>query len=534
MRRWIPIAALGGALLATPARADDGAAAKTTTSGAVVRIDGDDVYLDLTRDEVRHGTELRIYRKVVVRHPVTGRKLEDRFVIGLLKVAQAGASMSLAHPMGTPSHPLAVGDVVEGAAAPEAPSPAERGEEQAPEPPSPAEAEVVQAWRATLGRPPAARMAVWKQYLARNPDSPYADAVRDEIGAMRYLAEHPPSPPSADALRAQAKGRLASSVRGQPLTRTTEGRPTEIALTFDPDGPVRSLLLYVRPSDPKQAYEKVPMHLDGNGHGRATVPEAVVVPPRFDYFVVAVGDHGTSAPVMGRADHPRHVQVEPEGRAEAEGPPRSRVRLSTDVASFHGKVGDDWLVITEGDFLYRVLAGPLYGVRVGYGHFHGEGAPLSVLDAGGPTEVAAFTYGYFELELQLHRLFAVMARATVGLGQLGRDVGQESGLRGGFQLRLRIGPERGTNLVLAGETIPEIGQRAYLALHWEAIEAWPMGAEVEVTDQPVNSGDLAVRGVLEAGRRFADVATLSARVSFQGRRIEHAGFGAGLALTFDF
>ena len=109
-----------------------------------------------------------------------------------------------------------------------------------------------------------------------------------------------------------------------------------------------------------------------------------------------------------------------------------------------------------------------------------------------------------------------------------------SEVRGGFQLRVRIGPDDGTNLVLGAETIPEIGQRAFIGLSFVPRPRWPMAVEVHVTDQPVNEGELAVRGILEVGRQLTDTFALSLRASYQGRSIDHAGLGAGLALTFDW
>lgn len=502
--------------------------------GTVVRIDDGQLLVDLSRPEVARDRELEVYRAVTVRHPVTGRELEDRFVIGRIRIVQAGETLSLAEPVDPPSRPIEVGDAVEVG---RAPSRSRRPTAPQPEPDAaarPAEAAAIEAWRRTLGRPPAARVAIYKNLLQAHPDSPYAPAVKQEIQALASLGSALAGQPSVAERRAQAHHRLARSVTGEPLRHAREGRNAEVALTFDPDGPVRALVLYARPDDDDTAYERVPMRLERSGYARARLPEALVAPPAFQYFVVAVDDQGRAQPVLGTDRRPVRATVEPAEPDREPEPQRARVRLSTEVASFDGTSGDDWMTLTEGDFLYRVLFGPLYGVRVGYGHFRGMGASLSVLDAGGDPEAAAFTYGFFELELRLHRLLAVMARTTVGLGQLESNAFDESGLRGGFQLRLRIGPERGTNLVLAGESIPEIGQRAFIGLRWEAIEDWPMAAEVHVTDQPVNSGDLGVRGVLEAGRRFAEVATLSARLSFQGRRIDHSGFGAGVAATFDW
>lgn len=110
----------------------------------------------------------------------------------------------------------------------------------------------------------------------------------------------------------------------------------------------------------------------------------------------------------------------------------------------------------------------------------------------------------------------------------------QKGVTGGFELRLRIGAEESTHLLLAGEIMPEIGQRAYIGLAWFALPTVPMKASVHVTDQPVNSDELAVRLVYEVGYRINEQFTLSASASYQGRTIHHTGPGAGIAATFDW
>jgi hypothetical protein len=530
MRTTIALAVLGCALACgVPAVHAEERRAQDDAKGTVVRIDDGELLVDLSADRVGDGTELEVYRAVRVRHPVTGKDLEDRFVIGRVKIVQAGGTLSLAKPVGEPSRPFEVGDAVEGER-PAAPRPATA---DGPGDADPETRAVLEAWRQTLGRSPAERVDVYQRFVEAHPESRFVPFVTRELRVLAGLVRESQAAMAVEKRRAMAASRLVDSVRAQPVRRAREGQRAAVAVAADPNGPVRSLLLYVRPAREDAAYERVPMERDRNGHARVDVPPELVVPPAFEYFVVAVDAQGRAEPVLGASEAPVRAVVEALHPTPSEGQ-RSRVRLSTEVVSFDGSSGDDVMVVTEGDFLYRTLFGALYGVRVGYGHFRGRGAPLEVLDAGGAPEVAAFTYGFFELELRLHRLFAVMARTTVGLGQLEREDLDQSGLRGGFQGRIRIGPERGTHLVVAGETIPEIGQRAFLGLRWEAIEHWPMAAEVHVTDQPVASGDLAVRGVLEVGRRFADVAALSARLSFQGRRIDHSGFGAGLAATFDW
>ena len=153
---------------------------------------------------------------------------------------------------------------------------------------------------------------------------------------------------------------------------------------------------------------------------------------------------------------------------------------------------------------------------------------------GVPAEDAAFTYGYLELTFALHEMFAVLPRLQVGLGRPENgDESVNSELRGGGEVRVRIGRERGTHLVLAAQTTPEIGERAFVGLTLGFLERFPLAFEVHVTDQPVN-GDLGVRLVAEGGYRATDSFALSGRLSYQGRTIDHTGFGGGLALTFDW
>ena len=147
---------------------------------------------------------------------------------------------------------------------------------------------------------------------------------------------------------------------------------------------------------------------------------------------------------------------------------------------------------------------------------------------------AGFSYGFFEAELELDRLLGAAIRGTIGLGRPDDPLSQRQGITGGVQLRARIGEAEGTHLVLAGELMPEIGQRAYIGLAWEAIERLPMSAEIVVTDQPVNSDELAVRLIFETGYRFTDRFSVALRPSYQLRTIRHAGPGIGMAATFDW
>ena len=62
---------------------------------------------------------------------------------------------------------------------------------------------------------------------------------------------------------------------------------------------------------------------------------------------------------------------------------RSRVRVAGEYVSFHDVSGRDWYSAVEADFLYRTLYYALYGVRVGYGVYVGEGGTVEELDTMG-------------------------------------------------------------------------------------------------------------------------------------------------------
>ncbi|MCB9656624.1 MAG: hypothetical protein H6726_03155 [Sandaracinaceae bacterium] len=566
----IVFAAVLGALVSSPAVIE----AQGPPTGHVVRLDGDDVVLDLGAPSVRDGARLAVYRTIRLRHPLTRQPVEDRFVIAWLEVRQAGTTLSLARLVGDADRPLQVGDVVEveramgtptplgapeGAPAPTLePHAAPVAAHAAPAPRAADEEALLAMFRDSRGASPEERITRMEQFVRAFPGSPLAAGIERDIEALRVAAEGAsvPAAPTAEQQRQLIQRAVRARVYALALTEAHADQPVFIGLLLEPSmgelqpaergvpaqppasrgmsdlDAVSGFELYARSIEPGAPAEftQVSMHTDDIGHTRARVPAELVHAPGFEFFVVAVsGVTGAVVSVMGDSAHPQRVRVPASASDPAPTGPRARVRLESEVASFDGASGDDWYVAAGGDFLYRVQRGFVHAVRVGYGHYRGRG-PADIDD---PSTVrsAGFSYGFFETELRLHRLFALVPRVTVGLG-LGS--GGNSEVRGGFQLRVRIGPDDGTNLVLGAETIPEIGQRAFIGLSFVPRPRWPMAVEVHVTDQPVNEGELAVRGILEVGRQLTDTFALSLRASYQGRSIDHAGLGAGLALTFDW
>jgi len=55
-------------------------------------------------------TTLTVYRPLEVRHPITGKRVRNRFAIGVLRVVQPDERLSIAHAVDKPRHAFAVRD----------------------------------------------------------------------------------------------------------------------------------------------------------------------------------------------------------------------------------------------------------------------------------------------------------------------------------------------------------------------------------------------------------------------------------------
>jgi hypothetical protein len=228
-----------------------------------------------------------------------------------------------------------------------------------------------------------------------------------------------------------------------------------------------------------------------------------------------VGTEQTPAQVAVR-ENPRPVDLAD----------RSRILLRSEYVDFNGfrrEAGSDYYWILEGDFTYRFRTF-LHAMNVGFGTYNGVGGKFDKQNqlVGDPRKVG-FNYAHVGLEFRFHELFSVITNGLVGLN--------EQGLAGGFEGRIRIGREEGTNLVLGAQTATDIGTVGFIQLTWDVVKNFPMAGSVEVTDQPAH-GDIGVRFTYDIGWRALKWWYPSLRVSFQARTIDHYGFGAGLASTF--
>ena len=101
---------------------------------------------------------------------------------------------------------------------------------------------------------------------------------------------------------------------------------------------------------------------------------------------------------------------------------------------------------------------------------------------------------------------------------------------GGAELKLRIGSELGTNLIIGGAIISDFGALAQLKLEWNVIRNWPMSVTVVATNQPVQT-DLGVRLIYQVGWRFRGWFAPTARIGYDVRNINHGGLSVGLGVV---
>jgi hypothetical protein len=562
-------------------------AARAEQRGTVLRLDGDDVYVDVGIDDgVGPSSELVIYHVVVAKHPVTKKEIRDTFPIGTLEVVNAGRRISVATAAPHVRKRVVLGDEVELEGEPR--SFADPWEEQTrPRGSKRARAaalamrrdralveherslararrhvageEAARAvWSQTLGQAPQRRIELWKAYLAENATSPYADEVRAEVASLREQME-------AERARelgvgeTEHKREILAQMLGAdgwklppselllvPPSRIYEGVALDLAFHALGLEIERGWAYYRTAGD--ETYQRAPLRKDADGYLRLRIPGENVAPPTLEYFVEVLPVGATRpATVLGWAEQPETVTVD----ASVEDPEpdidnRSQLHMFVDVVDFDSSSEFDQYISSEIDFMYRFRR-PFYSLRIGFGIYGGTGGPKDIIDEFEQTctdndgvyhcRKVNFHYSFLELEHRFNDVVAVMLRPMAGSAW--RDPRQTEGVERehfdalGLRTRLRLGRETGTNLVLGVQLLEQLGTAFEGAFTWDVIPRFPIVLSALVTDQPVPD-DYGVRLIADVGWRGIDWMYPSLRLSYQARDLDHAGLGGGLALNFDW
>lgn len=610
-RALVPVFVLG----AVTTSASPASAQQTRTEGTVLKIDGTDIYIDLGAGSgVGAGSKLTLYHVIIAKNPVTGKSLRDRFPLGELNVLKTGEFLCIARATSALLKRIRVGDEVALASArrtfedPWQTTIEERKQarikrEQAmkPRPPvDPAEliakrkaeheAAVARAnadiaarqavkemWRTTLGKAPQDRIAMWTAFLAGNPSTPHADAIRAEITSLQaqidaeeIIREQLAAPDTKRAdmridrlanLEPELALNLNAPVVVRQPSRVYEGEPVVLSLTVLVPSAVERGWLYYRHAN-EDSFRRTKLQFDGDAYMRGAIPGDAIRPPHIQYFVEISDPNpdGTPFPVIGTQEVPRQIDVQKAVAQEITGiDDRSRVTLFTDYVDFDGGLsgGYDQYVHAEVDFMYRFFK-PIYAVRVGFGTLGGIGGAKDDIDDS-PTQDCTdadgnylcrrltFTYAYAEFEYRLKgKPISIMVRPQFGQGS--RDsrrntnadctTGQivdECDLFSdfGMRVRVRIGDERKTNLTLGIGLTQSVGSVFEAAYSWDVIPKFPIKISAQVTDQPVPE-DFGVRLIGDVGWQRFSWFYPSIRIAVQARDVDHAGLSGGGAINFDW
>jgi hypothetical protein len=530
-------------------------AAAADITGVVVTIDSGELVLDLGAEQgLREGQQVEIWRPLTLRHPVTGKRITDRFKIGTLVIGQVRPSIAIAKPSDNLTREAAAGDVivVRGAGVPPPSPPAPVRPPVVLAPPGPAEAPPKSGAAAPPSDPEAAALAAmfdglrgatlssriraYEQHYRARPHGRFAVVLYEEAQALRAIyagarradggAAERSGPPRPTLLRFVAPEEVRAN---EPLRLAVE--------LSDATGAV----LHARRPD-EATFASTPMRAVGAGYFAANVPASQVTGTELELFIEGTDASGQATPLVGSPDAPTSVPVRPPPRPRAPEDRRSSVFVLTDYASYNRLEGNDVAWQTEGYFGQRFGDVGVRALRTGFGVYRGVGGTLEELDERGlDGRKVGLTYGYLETELGVVPAFAFVARAVVGL--------LDDGVSGGGQLQVRIGSDLETNLVLGGELLGGIGLRSFAQLELNTFRRFPIVLRSEVTNQPAGAGpseddlgpnisqgdgEIGARGIAQLGFRIVPQLVVAARGSFQGRTINHAGPGAGLGVGYEW
>ena len=548
-----------GAGAQTKTSATDAAPIEITGTVLALEEEGEELILDLGGNlGATEGATVEIWRPLKLKHPVTGKVISDRFRIGTLELGQVRPSMSIAKATGTLTRTPEKGDLVilrkapaPGKPAPAAPTkpggtteasdkPGGEGDTASADP----EAVVIATMFDRLkGADLVTRIKAYEDYVREKPNGRHARVLYEEAASLRRLLEAEGKP---GAKRAPAKGQITrtdpSLVSFKPPTAAVEGSPLELVVELD--DLATGAILHVRTRG-KQTYTPLVMASAGLGYWAATVPGDRLVSSEIEYFIEATMASGDAKAVVGLPGSPEKIQIQDAPKIAKPEKRIASAMLLTDFADYNGLKGNDRVWQTEGTFGLRYGDTGVRALRSGFGVYRGVGGSLNDLDTLGLSgRPVGLTYGYLETEIGFHRLFGVIGRVAIGL--------LDDGISGGGQILFRIGNDRETNLVLGGELLGGVGLRGFTQLELNTFKRVPILVRTEVTNQPAGSsrfrppsengqptlsteeGEVGARGIVQVGYRLTPGLVVAARVSFQGRTINHAGPGFGGAVGYEW
>ena len=494
--------------------------------GVVVQVTDTEVVVDLgTAQGLRTSAELALFRRLVVTHPITGKKIEDRFPMGRVRPAQIGELLTIIRKTDHLTRAPKAGDFAVYNPPPPTPMPSMSSVSAPATNASIAVLDTI--FRDSLGKALPDRIKLFESYLQAFPQSKYAQTVGQEVVMLRRLLE---APKATVAAAAPTPPKLGFTIRGQEVRNIIAGDPFELAIAVVERERITLARLLVGRGNSAN-WRTINMLRAGDFNFRAALPPDLLAEPgRLSYFIEAVTTDNKLVPLWGTSAKPKRIRVlkRPPGEG-AQG--ASLMEISAQYVDFNtsGEATDSYLH-WEVSFAYEVNFDRFSLLRVGLGTIDGEGGDTELIDVGHTqTRQISVNYAFAEGEFALSPLVGAAARIIGGSQHQGIGTGTASEVSG-FEGRLRFGTPLGTRLVVGGGSLEGMGAKAFSDVFIEVFENVPIRAAVTVTDLPVGA-NLGVQLSTQVGYRLSKVATLHLKAGWNARTIRHYGFTGGTALT---
>ncbi len=550
---WLCAALVAASLSLSPTESP--AAEPRVVEGYVVALSNGDIVVDLASSRgASVGDTIEIWRPLSLIHPVTKKRVKDRFRIGRLRLTQVRERLSFARPSGALTREPKAGDVVvlrrvvaptsvprppagtlPAAAAEKKPPPDAATIARAMSPPSsdPEERAVAKLFDGLRNAPLSVRIKAYESHVAAQPKGRFAAVLWEEAQFLRRLLA---AGNDVDNIELRSFQEPKQAISGRPLS-----------LGLEVSGAARGAVLHSRHAG-EVAYVTTPLRSAGPHYFVVQLPAARVVGDELQYFIEATDAKGKATELVGSADRPIRVAVHEIPRPEPPGRPEATVSVWTDYADYNRFRGNDRVWQTEGYAGMRFSDVGIRALRSGFGVFRGVGGSLEDLDElNKSARRVGLTYGYLEGEYAFSSFTALIARGVIGL--------RDDGVSTGAQAMIRLGSDRGTNLQIGGEVLGGIGLRGITQLELKTFERLPILLRTEVTNQPAGAtatvenvepnqpsalpsdtsldrSEVGARVIAQVGYEVWPGLVVSARGSYQGRTIKHAGPGFGGAVTY--
>jgi hypothetical protein len=522
--------------------------------GIVLAIQDGEILIDLgTEQGLKEDLRGVLYRRVRLKHPLTGKTLKDLVPLAQVVVITAGEIVSAVLIDEPNLDRVKKGDVVRFKTLMPPPKPEARECQECQEChdcPIDEHAEILQGtWLTTLGKSVEQRIETWKVFIDLNSDSPYLKQAESELAFTLRLKENLDQAANLRKKKQKRHARKSKIVaHHRPISSVEENKPVRIVVFVMGDRPVNTVRLYYRQVD-KNGYDFQTMVMCGDSHYCAAMPTSLLIPPGFEYFIEAQDTQGKSIKVHRSPQTPQVVKVLKLPVTSQLVENRSSARFNVEWSDFFLKSpGQDYFWKTEGDFTYKLMFGPFRSFRMGFGIFEGAGGPTTKLEkavASVSSDISkeeiqqrlTVSYSYFEPEFAFGKYFAIIPRLVVGAIHEKQLPGISKRFQGenifGFHTYLRIGQEDGTNLIMGGSLTQDMGMEALINMSLSIFKYVPIGISVAATNMPVGE-DYAARLGLTIGWRQFDWMSIDALLGMNMRNIRHIGMGGGFGLTFNW